>query len=144
MDYNHTQVGYLIIFLIFLIASFSWFILSKTLYDYKSIMIIYAIIFIIASFSTLNVKVDDRFLKIKFGYGIFKKKYLLKDISSVKVVKNSWFYGWGIRYWAPRRMWIYNISGFNAVEIFLKNGRVKRIGTDEPEKLEYALLNSIK
>ena len=78
-------------------------------------------------------------MKIKFGYGIFRKSYLLKDIASVKTVKNHWYYGWGIRYWVPTRMWVYNVSGFDAVEIQMRNGRIKRIGTDEPRKLEQAI-----
>ena len=37
-------------------------------------------------------------------------------------------------------MCIYNVSGFDAVEIQLKNGKIYRIGTDEPKKLEQAIL----
>jgi hypothetical protein len=40
-------------------------------------------------------------------------------------------------------MWIYNVSGFDAVEITLKNGNTYRIGTDEPKELEQAILQSI-
>jgi hypothetical protein len=40
-------------------------------------------------------------------------------------------------------MWIYNVSGFDAVELKMKNGKVYRIGTDESEKLESALQQSI-
>ena len=31
--------------------------------------------------------------------------------------------------------WLFNISGFDAVEIVLKNGRRYQLGTDEPEEL---------
>ena len=36
-------------------------------------------------------------------------------------------------------MWIYNVSGFDAIELTMKNGKIYRIGTDEPEKLEAAI-----
>ena len=36
-------------------------------------------------------------------------------------------------------MWIFNVFGFNALEIQMKNGKIYRIGTDEPEKLETAI-----
>ena len=36
-------------------------------------------------------------------------------------------------------MWIYNVSGFDAVEIIMKNGKIYRIGTDVPEELEAAI-----
>ena len=40
-------------------------------------------------------------------------------------------------------MWIYNVSGFDAVEITMKNGKVYRIGTDVPEEIETAIKQSI-
>ena len=97
------------------------------------------ILFILASFITLSVAVDENYLRIKFGYGIFRKKLSTSDIASVAQVKNHWYYGWGIRLWFWPRMWIFNVSGFDAVEIRMKNGKIYRIGTDEPEKLETAI-----
>jgi len=40
-------------------------------------------------------------------------------------------------------MRIYNISGFDAVEIKMKDGKRYRIGTDEPKKLEVAITQAI-
>jgi len=99
---------------------------------------------IIASFSSLNVKIDNKYLKIKFGFGIFRKKIYLKNIANVKTVKNRWYYGWGIRYifW-PHKTWIFNISGFDAIEIKTKNNKFYRIGSDDVEKLQRILLNHI-
>ena len=102
------------------------------------------IIFILSSFCSLQVIIDDQYLKIKFGYGIYQKKFSLSDIISAKTVKNKWYYGWGIRGWFWPKMLIYNVSGFDAVEIKLKNSKTYRIGTDESNKLEQAILNSIK
>ena len=41
-------------------------------------------------------------------------------------------------------MWIYNVSGFDAIEIQTKDGKRHRIGTDEPKKLEDTLKNQLK
>jgi hypothetical protein len=41
-------------------------------------------------------------------------------------------------------MWIYSVSGFDAVEIKMKNGKRYRIGTDEPKNLEQAITASTK
>jgi hypothetical protein len=57
-------------------------------------------------------------------------------------VKNHWYYGWGIRFWPG--MTIFNVSGFDAVEITMQNGRRYRIGTDEPAQLERVLLQVTK
>ena len=35
------------------------------------------ILFILASFGSLQVIIDGEYLRIKFGYGIYKKKFLL-------------------------------------------------------------------
>jgi hypothetical protein len=101
------------------------------------------VLLILTSFSTLTVSIADNFLKIKFGYGIFRKKFLLSDIASATQVKNPWYCGWGIRLCISPYMWIYNVSGFDAVELKMKNGKIYRIGTDEPAKLESALKQSV-
>ena len=40
-------------------------------------------------------------------------------------------------------MWIYNVSGFDAVEIIMRNGKIYRIGTNTPGKLEAAIKQAI-
>ncbi|GAC1300935.1 MAG: hypothetical protein NVSMB24_02720 [Mucilaginibacter sp.] len=93
---------------------------------------------------SLRVIIDEKYLRIKFSFGIYQKKFTLNDIMSAKTVKNHWHYGWGVRRWLWPKMWIYHVSGFDAVEIKLKNGKMYRIGTDEPKKLEQTILHSIK
>lgn len=97
------------------------------------------ILLILALFTTLSVSVDENYIRIKFGWGVFRKKFAVNEIASVAPVKNHWYYGWGIRLLWWRHIWIFNISGFDAVEIRMKSGKIYRIGTDEPEKLETAI-----
>jgi len=40
-------------------------------------------------------------------------------------------------------MWIFNVSGFDAVELVMKNGKIYRIGTDMPKELEVAIKKGI-
>jgi hypothetical protein len=152
MNYKHTQVSYLLIIITLIaLVFFAWLQItaraeppshdSGTNFATTAIMVL--ILFILASFISLQVIIDEKYLRIKFGYGIYKKKFLLNEIVSVKTVKNHWYYGWGIRIWLWPKMWIYNISGFNAVEITMKNGKIYRIGTDESKKLEQALAKSL-
>jgi hypothetical protein len=102
------------------------------------------VLLILASFTTLNVVVDESHLRIKFGYGIYKKGFTLADMASVKTIRNHWYYGWGIRIWFWPHMIIFNISGFDTVEIVTKQGKTYRIGTDEPQQLQQVLLQSIR
>ena len=93
--------------------------------------------------ATLTVSIDANYLRIKFGYGIFRKRFAVSEIASAQRVKNHWYYGWGIRLWLWPTMWIYNISGFDAVEIIMRNGKIYRIGTDTPGELEAAIKQAI-
>jgi len=120
-----------------------WFIVNQIGFNIFASFLIIILLLLLASFSSLKVTIDDKQIRIKFGYGIFRKSFRLKEIASVKTVKNHWYYGWGIRFWPGSRMWIYNVSGFDAVELTFKNNRICRIGTDEPMKLEAALLQLI-
>lgn len=153
MNYKHTQIGYLM--LVVTLAVLVLFIWVNTMAaaeppsaDSGTNLLVTAtmalIIFILASFWSLQVTINEEYLRIKFGYGIYQKKLLLNDIATAQAVKNHWYYGWGIRGWLWPKMWVYNVSGFEAVEIKLKNGKTYRIGTDEPQKLEQAILRSIK
>ncbi len=146
--YKHTQIGYLMLVIVLaLLVLFSWLQItaraeppsvdSGTNFAITAIMAL--ILFILASFSVLAVIIDEQFLKIRFGWGILRKKFPLIEIASAKAVKNHWYYGWGIRLWFWPKMWIFNISGFDAVELTMKNGKTYRIGTNEPEKLEMVI-----
>ena len=68
---------------------------------------------------------------------------MLKEIISAKSVKNRWYYGWGIRIWFWPYMWIYNVSGFDAVEIIMRNGKIYRVGADTSKELEVAIKQAI-
>lgn len=101
------------------------------------------ILFVLASFTALTVYIDENDLRITFGYGIVRKKFLLSEIASAQTVRNHWYYGWGVKVWFWPYMWIYNVSGFDAIEIIMKSGKIYRIGTDEPKKLELAISRSL-
>lgn len=153
MNYKHTQIGYLMLIITLAVLVFFTRIQmmaraeppsadSGTNLLVTGTMVL--ILLILASFGSLQVSIDGTYVRIKFGYGIYQKKFSLHDVLSAKTVRNHWYYGWGIRGWLWPKMWIYNVSGFDAVEIKLKNGKTYRIGTNEPKKLEQAVLRSIK
>lgn len=145
MKYNHTQTNFLLLYLIPTITMIFWTILIFSGIDLKTYILQFWIIlilsiFIIISFSTLNVLVNEEHLQIKFSYGIFKKSFLLNNIVSIKIVRNHWYYGWWIRVWFNPYMWIYNIYWLDAIELIMKNGRIYRIGTDDVANLKKAIL----
>jgi len=89
------------------------------------------------AFYSLTVEVDDDELRWYFGPGLWTYRLALDEISSVSIVRNKWWNGFGIRT-APRFR-LYNVSGLDAVEIRLKSGDIRRIGTDDPQGLAAAL-----
>jgi len=143
MTYQHKQTGYLMIYILLGIGILFGISITQSGYNLPMLLSMLIVFGIVLSFVSLTVCIDEHFLKIQFGYGLFKKNFPLKEITSVTEVKNHWYYGYGIRMWFWPRMWIYNVSGFDAVEIMIKKGKRYRIGTDEPQKLAEALRNSI-
>ncbi|MFH1314804.1 MAG: hypothetical protein ABIH67_00225 [Candidatus Uhrbacteria bacterium] len=143
MNYKHTQIGKLMIVVTLIMFLYFGYIFQKVGYEPIVFITSILVILILISFASLTVTIDQEFLRIKFGYGIFKKSFRLDQIASVKTARHHWYYGWGIRYCLKPPMWIYNVSGFDAVEIKMKNGKVFRIGTDEPQELEQAITQSI-
>lgn len=150
--YKHTQVGYLmLVVMLATLVLFVWLYVSASAEpvsadsgpNFAITAIMAFILFILGSFTTLTVSLDENCLRIKFGYGIFVRMFPLHQIASVQSVKNRWYYGWGVKVWLWPYMWIYTVSGFNAVEIIMKNGKIYRIGTDSPGKLEAAIKQAI-
>lgn len=140
--YKHTQIGYLINTLLIVPLLILFFTVNTTEFSQILPIIFFASLIALVLFHSLTIEINKIRLIIKFGFGIINKKIILKDIKSCRIVKNPWYYGWGIR--ITPHGWLYNISGLSAVEIQIKNGKKYRIGTDEPKKLEHAITQSIK
>ena len=90
-----------------------------------------------ASFSWLTVRVDDSYVAVRFGIGLFRRTIAVSDIVEVAAATTRWYAGWGIR--ITRQGMLYNIGGFDAVRLRLVDGRSVRIGSDEPERLLAAI-----
>jgi hypothetical protein len=136
IPYRHTQFGVLTIatFIGVLAIAGVIFFQSK---EVIGIVMAGVFVLIALAFSSLTVSVDGGAVRFFFGIGIIRKTYLLSDIESARPVRNSWLYGWGIRY-TPHG-WLYNVSGLGAVELQLRSGKKVRIGSDEPERLADAI-----
>jgi hypothetical protein len=119
-----------------------FFAMSATEFTQVLPIVFSTLLIALVLFYSLTVEIDETKLIVKFGFGIINKKFILKDIESCHTVKNHWYYGWGIR--ITPHGWLYNISGFDAVEIKMKNGKTYRIGTDEPKNLERAIMQAIQ
>ncbi|MBS3136487.1 hypothetical protein J4401_06035 [Candidatus Woesearchaeota archaeon] len=124
--YERTQFGKFIVFPLVIALAFLLYFGRKETY------IISAVLFLaLLLFYKITVSVDETSLKAVFGIGFIQKKFLLKDIALANPVRTKWYNGWGIH--LTPNGWLYNVSGFDAVEIAMKNGKKYMIGIDDKE-----------
>lgn len=151
MSYVRTQYNYLTLLLTLAAGTFfTWVYLSALAeppsYDSGPNFLMTSIMVLIVGFlytiSTLRIVIDECYLRLRMGFGLFRKKFALCEITSVQVVRIPWYYGQGIRKWFWPGMWLYSVRGSEAVEIILKNGKKYHIGTAEPEVLAQKLLEA--
>ena len=139
--YEHTQVGYLIIVAMAAVMVLIGVVLANAGINWTAIGVMVVIAVALVLFSSLTVVIREDELEVRFGPGLIRKLFKLNDIESCQVVKNRWYYGWGIRL-TPHGV-LYNVSGFHAVEIRLTTGKKYRIGTDVPRELEAAIQQAL-
>ena len=92
------------------------------------------------AFSAIDTTVDQEAVRAAFRFGWPARTIPLASISSHQPVRNSWWWGFGIRL-VPGG-WMYNVWGLDAIEIRYHDGgraRVFRIGTDDPQGLDAAI-----
>ncbi len=136
-QYRHTQIGYFPLILYSGVVLFVGYLNIATDFNPFALASLIIILIVLGIFTRLTVAVDDQMIKIQFGMRVVRKVFLLKDIEAYCVVKNPWYYGWGIR--LTPRGWLFNVSGFSAIELQMKSGKRYRIGTDDPDNLAKAL-----
>ena len=141
MRYEHTQIGYLTICVLFGAAIFVAIMGIATSPDRHGLLInaVIEVILLICAvvFSKLTIKIDGETLRACFAMGLICKKIPLAEIAGYEPIRIRWWYGWGIH--LTPYGWLYNVSGLDAVAITLRNGRKFALGTDDPEGLAAAI-----
>src|SRR5262245_53623838 len=79
-------------------------------------------------------------VSIRYGPGWFGRSVALREIASIRIVRNIFSYGWGVR--KTGRGYSIRLSNASAVELELRNGRRLQIGTDRPIALVEAILEA--
>jgi len=144
MRYEHSQIGYLTICVLFGAAVFvavMGIIAPADQSGLRLTAVIEMILLICAIlFSKLTIKIDDETLRACFAMGFICKRVPLAEIAVCELIRIRWWYGWGIR--LTPYGWLYNVSGLDAVAITLDNGRKFALGTDDPHGLVAAIRRS--
>ena len=137
--YEHTQIGHVIIWSLLAII----LIASGGLIGHRAQPVIASIILLVCVvlFYRLKITIEDETLCASFGPGVIRKKVRLAEIVGCEPIRIRWWYGWGIH--LTPSGWLYNVSGFDAVAITLRNGKKFALGTDDPQGLMAAIRDSI-
>ena len=136
MRYEHTQRGTVMI-AVLLLAMAVLTAAALQVFHWVPLLVVAALGLCLCMFHSLTVTVDDEAVRVRFAGEFIRFRFPLGEIESCKQVRNRWWFGWGIKWYY--RGWLYNVSGLDAVELKMKDGRLRRIGTDEPEKLAAAI-----
>jgi len=137
--YQHTQIGHAIVWsLLAIILVVNGGLGHPAPPLAVSIMLLVCLIL----FYRLNVTIDDEMLCASFGPSIIRKRVPLVDIVSCEPIRIRWWYGWGIH--VTPCGWLYNVSGFDAVAITLRDGRKLALGTDDPHGLTAGIRDAIR
>ncbi|MGI9472132.1 MAG: hypothetical protein ACR2NZ_11395 [Rubripirellula sp.] len=148
VTYNHTQRGMFLrfwlggLFAVFACLSVTMFVNEEPWTAALFVGVTALLGGLALVFRSLNVQVTSELVCVSFGAGMINKSILLDDIADLSIVQTRWYHGWGIKWYG--RGFLYNIAGFDAVQIELRNGRQCRVGTDEPQALRDAIARACR
>jgi len=145
-NYEHAQAGTLMRILLGVLMLFFCSVATGLLIAGKEASAVIGtaspvglLLVILALFHSLTVRVSAELIHLSFGIGLVSKSIAVREIESASIARTRWYNGWGIKKISGG--WLFNISGFDTVELKLGNGRRYLIGTDEPERL-YEVIES--
>jgi len=141
VDYSHEQFGtFMVAFTTILGLAVCLVLVAAGAASVAPAVALVSFVLVIVFFR-LRVEVSPEHLRVRFGMGLVGRTFDVSEIVEVHPARHRWYYGWGIR--LTPRGWLYNVSGFDVVEVHMRGGKRFRIGTDEPETLTNALRRAI-
>ena len=139
--YRHTQTSLLIaaILVFFLFVAIA--VIITTHYAWEAVILYILLAVVLASFMTLNIEIRAGNLELRYGFGFVRRTIPLSEIRNLCVVEMPAMRGYSTRMTSSGQL--YNLNGNQVVEIDLQDGRVIRVGSDEPVELARAIENEL-
>jgi hypothetical protein len=135
--YRHTQIGWVLLAALAAGAGVVLFATNKTGWSTAASVVLTLLTVVAVLFCTLTVRINGGLIECRYGPGLICKYIPLATVRGVRTVRTEWYQGWGIRLTSDG--WLFNVSGLDAVEVELADGKRIRIGTDEPQVLAAAI-----
>ncbi len=151
-EHRYTQVGRLTILMMLLAAVFTAFMFDSglksnegqdaTILKVTGLLVAGFFVLALASFYSFTIQIADGNIKFWFGFGVARKSLPLEGILSVEIVKNPWYYLWGIK--SIPGGWLYSIApGGRAIELIFKDDKKIHLGTNNSEEIKQRLDQAI-
>jgi hypothetical protein len=138
--YWHTQIGHVIIWsLLAIILITSGALIGSSSHRGPPMVVWIILLVCLLLFYKLRITIEDETLCASFGPGIIRRRVRLAEIEAIRI---RWWYGWGVH--LTPNGWLYNVSGFDAVAVTLRDGRKFALGTDDPHGLTAAIRGAIR
>jgi hypothetical protein len=138
--YSHTQrAPFCLILYGTALACFGFAWMASTTADFPgtvvAITVALVMILLAPAFHHLTVEDEGDVLAIRIGpLPLFRTALRYDDIEKVEIGRTLLLEGGGIHY-SFRKGWVWKLWGRACVEVYLNNGRMLRIGTDDAENL---------
>ena len=139
-DYKHTQFGALTL-IVFLVTGVLIALIVPSMIAEDRMVVAFVVmglyLLVLALFYAFTVEISEGKLKFWFGIGAIGKSYSLMEIQSTQEVENPWYYLWGVK--SIPGGWLYAIAPGSAVKFVFNNGKIARLGTNQPKMLIKAI-----
>ena len=130
--YRHTQLGIAVLVPVELVALVALYFFIST-HEVSALILFVAFAVVSCLFFALTVIGTDTTLEVRFGAGLIRKRFKIKDIISVQPYRTTFWHGWGIHRSGDGL--IMNVSGYDAVQLTMIDGNKYIIGTDDRTRL---------
>ena len=141
--YEHTQIGHVIIWsLLAIILIASGGLIGPLSHHEPPVIVSIILLVCLVLFYRLRITIQGETLCVSFGPGIIRKRVPLARIAGCEPIRIRWWYGWGIH--LTPCGWLYNVSGFDAVVITLRDGKKFAFGTNDPDGLTAGIRDAIR
>ena len=136
--YQHTQIGHVIIWsLLAIVLIATGAVIGSSSRHEPTVVVLIILLACLVLFYKLRITIKNETLRASFGPGIIRKRVRLTEIVGCEPIRIRWWYGWGIH--LTPYGWLYNVSGFTAVAVTLRDGGKLALGTDDPHGLTTAI-----
>lgn len=141
---KYTQIGILTIIMALATAIFTAFMFYSAIKSANNqdavmlkivgVFVVGFFVFLLVSFYSFTIKTEEGKLHWWFGNGFNKKTFAIEEIQSIELVKNPWYYFWGIK--SIPGGWLYSIApGGSAIELIFKNDKIIRLGSNRAQEI---------